>query len=98
MKAAREKRETELLARPHKGAVLKLAKECLAARPELLEAGAEAYCFWGVVWTCVRIATLIGWEFRVSYYSVHVLSLMKELHWMSGVAQPGNRLSCGVRA
>jgi len=81
MKAAREQGETGLQARPRKGAIPKLAKEYLAALPELLEAGAEAYGFRGGVWTCARIAALIEWEFGVSYHPAHVSRLMKELRW-----------------
>jgi len=65
MKAAREQGKTGLQARPRKGAIPKLAKEYLAALPELLEAGAEAYGFRGEVWTCARVAALIEWEFGV---------------------------------
>lgn len=59
----------------------KLTPEQLAMIPELLWHGAEAYGFRGDVWTCVRIAQVIRWEYGVSYHKGHVSRLMKGLEW-----------------
>src|SRR5271170_5350214 len=59
----------------------KLTPEQLVMVPEFLWHGAEAYGFWGDVWTCPRIAQVIRWEFGVSYHKDHVSRLMKELGW-----------------
>ena len=49
--------------------------------PEFLWHGAEAYGFRGDVWTCIRIAHVIEWEFGVGYHKDHVSRLLKELNW-----------------
>jgi transposase len=49
--------------------------------PEFLWHGAEAYGFRGEVWTCARIAQVIGEEFGVRYHKDHVSRLLRELHW-----------------
>jgi len=49
--------------------------------PEFLWHGAEAYGFWGEVWTCARIAQVIAEEFGVRYHKDHVSRLLQELNW-----------------
>jgi transposase len=49
--------------------------------PDFLWHGAEAYGFRGDVWTCVRVAHVIEWEFGVGYHKDHVSRLLKELGW-----------------
>ena len=49
--------------------------------PEFLWHGAEAYGFRGDVWTCIRVAHVIEWEFGVGYHKDHVSRLLKELDW-----------------
>jgi transposase len=70
-----------LKAHPSAGHPPKLSAEQLRRIPEFLTYGAEAYGFRGEVWTCPRIAQIIGWEFGVSYHKDHVSRLMKELGW-----------------
>jgi transposase len=49
--------------------------------PEFLWHGAEAYGFRGDVWTCTRVAQVIGWELGISYHKDHVSRLLKDLGW-----------------
>lgn len=81
MRAVREKGEVGLQARPHLGAEPKLSDEELDLLLDFLTAGAETYGFRGEVWTCARVATVIEWEFGVSYHPAHVARLLKTLHW-----------------
>lgn len=81
MKTVREQGEVGLLARPHTGATPKLSKQQLALLPGFLAQGAPAYGFRDEVWTCVRIARVIEWEFGVSYHKAHVSRLLKEVDW-----------------
>ena len=81
MKAAREKGEVGLRARPHLGAEPKLSDEESDLLLDLLTAGAETYGFRGEVWTCARVATVIEWEFGVSYHPAHVSRILKALNW-----------------
>lgn len=66
---------------PSAGCPPKLTPAQLKQLPGFLWHGAEAYGFRGDVWTCVRIAQVIRWEFGVSYHKDHVSRLMKELGW-----------------
>jgi transposase len=70
-----------LQSRPSVGCPPKLTIEQVGRIPEFLWHGAEAYGFRGDVWTCARIAQVIGWELGVSYHKDHVSRLMKELGW-----------------
>jgi len=81
MKLAREKGEVGLQTRPHQGAEPKLSAAELDLLLDFLTAGAEAYGFRGEVWTCARVATVIEWEFGVSYHPAHVSRLLKTLDW-----------------
>ncbi len=47
--------------------------------PQLLERGAPAYGFRGEVWTCSRVAEVIGREYGVRYHPAHVSRLLKTL-------------------
>jgi len=49
--------------------------------PEFLSHGPEAYGFRGQVWTCARVAAVIGEEFGVRYHKDHVRRLLQALHW-----------------
>jgi transposase len=66
---------------PHPGREPKLSPEQLRLLPDLLSHGAEAYGFFGEVWTCARIAWLIHDEFGVDYHRAHVSRLLKQLRW-----------------
>lgn len=81
MKIVREKGEASLKARPHLGAEPKLSDEELDLLQDFLAAGAETYGFRGEVWTCARVATVIEWEFGVSYHPAHVSRILKSLKW-----------------
>ena len=43
--------------------------------------GAEAYGFRGEVWTCGRVARVLGEEFGVAYHPGHVSRILKALGW-----------------
>src|ERR671917_1105770 len=80
MKRARQGGGVEALKRQlAPGATPRLNEEQRAKVPELLERGAEAHGFRGDVWTCERVATVIGREFGVSYHPAHVSRLLKVL-------------------
>jgi transposase len=81
MKVVREKGEAGLQAHPHLGAEPKLSSEEMDLMLDFLAVGAETYGFSGEVWTCARVATVIEWEFGVSYHPAHVSRLLKEINW-----------------
>lgn len=81
LSAAHEQGADALRAKPHQGATAKLTIAQLRLLPEYLSHGAEAYGFRGEVWTCARIAQVIGLEFGVSYHPAHVSRLLKQLKW-----------------
>lgn len=62
-------------AKPRLHGPVKLTPEQFDRIPELLSHSAEAYGFFGDVWTCARVATVIRNEFRVSYHKAHVSRL-----------------------
>jgi transposase len=70
-----------LLARPHTGRPPELTREQKNLIPDLLSHGAEAYGFRGDVWTNLRVAKVIEWEWAVTYHRSHVARLLKELQW-----------------
>lgn len=70
-----------LLARLHPGRPPELTYEQKHLIPDLLSHGAEAYGFRGNVWTNVRVAQVIDWEWSVNYHRSHVARLLKELGW-----------------
>lgn len=70
-----------LLARPRPGRPPALSEAQRRLIPELLWHGAEAYGFRGEVWTCGRIAKVIGEEFGVRYDEGHVSRLLVRLRW-----------------
>jgi Winged helix-turn helix len=70
-----------LQARPHLGAEPKLSAEEVDVLQDFLAAGAETYGFRGEVWTCARVATVIEWEFGVSYHPAHVSRILKAIEW-----------------
>ena len=81
MRRAREDGPEALRHQPPSGAPRRLAGNQLARLPKLLHCGAEAYGFRGHVWTCGRIAAVMGLELGVSYHPVHVGRLLKALRW-----------------
>ena len=81
MKTVREQGGQGLRARPHPGALPKLTSPQLLQVPEFLSHGAEAYGFKGQVWTCARVAKVIGQEFGVTFHPAHVSRLLKQLKW-----------------
>lgn len=64
-------------ARP--GAPAKLSPKQLDQMLEYISYGAETYGFYGDIWTCARIATMIENEFGVQYHKSHVSRIMKRL-------------------
>ena len=81
MRRAREGSLEALLHRPPPGAPRRLSPDQLARLPALFHRGAEAYGFWGQVWTCGRIAAVMHLAFGVSYHPVHVGRVLKALRW-----------------
>jgi transposase len=65
--------------RPPPGAKARLSEGERAKLPELLARGAPAHGFRGEVWTCARVAEVIGKEFSVSYHPAHVSRLVRAL-------------------
>jgi transposase len=63
------------------GMTPRLTPEQLRLIPDCLWHGAEAYGFRGDVWTCERVAGVIGEEFGVSYSKSQVSRLLKRLGW-----------------
>jgi transposase len=61
------------------GAPPRLGEEQREMLVELLAYDAEAYGFRGKVWTCQRVADLIGQRFGVRYHPAHVSRLLKAL-------------------
>jgi transposase len=79
MKRAREEGVEGLRHKPPPGAAPRLSEEQRAKVPELLERAAEAYGFRGEVWTCARVAEVIGREFGVLYHPAHLSRLVRKL-------------------
>jgi transposase len=70
-----------LRSHPGPGPSAKLTPEQFRLIPDFLWHGAEAYGFRGDVWTCERVAGVIGEEFGVSYSKSQVSRLLKRLGW-----------------
>ncbi len=70
-----------LKSHPAPGGQSKLSAEQLAALPELLARGAEAYGFRGTVWTRGRIRQVIEEVFGVKYHVDHMSFLMRKIGW-----------------
>lgn len=68
-----------LVAKPHPGPRSKLTDDQKMQLCDLLVAGALAAGFDSDLWTCRRVAELIGREFGVSYHFNHVGRLLHEL-------------------
>ena len=85
LKRGREGGVEALRARPPRGAPPRLTAEQKAQLLEHLAAGAEAFGFYGEVWTLPRIVKVIKREFGVQYHSSHVGRLLRSLGWS---AQP----------
>lgn len=81
MKIADRQGDKGLIASTRKGAKPRLTTEQLQQLPALLKAGTERYGFRGEVWTCERVASVIQWEFNVTYHKAHVSRLLKSLEW-----------------
>ena len=79
--AESHQRDEAWRAKPRPSGPTRLTSEQLEAIPELLTAGAESFGFFGDVWTCARIATVLRLEFGVSYHKAHVSRLLKQLNW-----------------
>src|SRR3954471_22753185 len=79
--AARRGGPEALRSRPGPGPSAKLTPEQFRLIPDFLWHGAEAYGFRGDVWTCERVAGVIGEEFGVSYSKSQVSRLLKRLGW-----------------
>jgi transposase len=70
-----------LKSHPAPGGPSKLSAEQLAALPELLERGAEAYGYRGAVWTRGRIRQVIEDVFGVKYHVDHMSFLVRKIGW-----------------
>jgi transposase len=79
--AARRSGPEALRSHPGPGPSAKLAPEQLRLIPDFLWHGAEAYGLRGDVWTCERVAGVIGEEFGASYSKSQVSRLLKRLGW-----------------
>ncbi len=79
MKRAKEEGVEGLMRKPPPGARPRLSEEQRERLAELLDRGAEAYGFRGEVWTCQRVAEVIGKEFGVTYHPAHVSRLVRAL-------------------
>ena len=67
----------------------RLTPALLAQLPALLEPGAEASGFRGQIWTCQRVAEVIGRAYGVSYHPAHVSRLLHAVRY--SVQQPRTR-------
>lgn len=63
------------------GMTPELTDEQVGLIPDFLWHGPEAYSFPGEVWTCARVAGVIGQEFGVWYSTSQVSRLLKRLRW-----------------
>jgi transposase len=79
--AARRGGPEALRSHPGPGPSAKLTPEQLRLIPDFRWHGAEAYGFRGDVWTCERVAGVIGEEFGVSYSKSQVSRLLNRLGW-----------------
>jgi transposase len=79
--AARRGGPEALRSHPGPGPSAKLSPEQLRLIPDFLWHGAEAYGFRGDVWTCERVAGVIGEEFDISYSKSQVSRLLRRLGW-----------------
>jgi transposase len=79
--AARRGGPEALRSHPGPGPSAKLTPEQFRLTPDCLWHGAEAYGFRGDVWTCERVAGVIGEEFGVTYSKSQVSRLLKRLGW-----------------
>jgi len=79
--AARRDGPEALRSHPRPGPAARLTPGQLRLIPDFLWHGAEAYGFRGDVWTCERVAGVIGEEFGVSYSKSQVSRLLKRLGW-----------------
>jgi transposase len=68
-------------AKPRPTGPMKLTPDQWHLVPELLSHGAEAYGFRGALWTCARVAAVMGEAFGVSYHKAHVSRLLKARQW-----------------
>ena len=78
---ARDGGKDALKSHPAPGSHSKLSAEQMAALPEVLARGAEAYGFRGAVWTRARIRQVIEDVFEVKYHVDHMSFLMKKIGW-----------------
>lgn len=81
MAAARRSGPDALRDRPGPGRPPRLTQQQLDLLPDFLWHGPEAYGFAGEVWTCARVAAVIGREFGIRYHKDHVGRLLKRLGW-----------------
>jgi transposase len=81
MAAAGQGGQKALRSHPAPGPIPKSDDDHLRHLPDFLWHGPEAYGFRGEVWTCGRIAGVIGQEFGVRYSKSQVSRLLKRLGW-----------------
>jgi transposase len=74
-----------LRSHPAPGPHAKLTAGQLRLIPDFLWHGAESYGFRGDVWTCERVAGVLGEEFGISYSKSQVSRLLKQIGWTSQV-------------
>jgi transposase len=79
--AARRAGLQALLTQPRSGAPAKLSDGQKRLLPDFLWHGPEAYGFRGELWTCRRVAQVLGEEFGVRYSRSQVARILKALGW-----------------
>src|SRR5437773_768154 len=70
-----------LRSHPRPGPIPQLTDEPLGLLPDFLGHGAEASGFRGAVWTCARIAGVMGQEFGIGSSKSQVSRLLQRLEW-----------------
>ena len=70
-----------LKAKPHPGKPCRLSDEQKIRLVQLLTEGAVASGYATDLWTCPRVAEVIGREFGVNYHPDHVWKILRALGW-----------------
>ncbi len=79
VKRGKEKGAQSLCKRKASGPPSRLTQEQFRNLPDLLQQGAEAYGFWGAVWTRERVAKVIAQELGVVYSHAHISKILKKI-------------------
>lgn len=81
LKIGREQGIEGLQGKIAEGPPSRLTEEQLKQLPALLDQGAEAHGFRGIVWTTQRVAALIKKHFGISYHPAHASRILKRLNY-----------------